>query len=75
MSGLIKYLLAQAAIKGGKKINEMMEEEPEQELPPPHPVEEGLLSVLPAQPQPMSAEEQRAIIEEMRRRTMQAQQQ
>ena len=43
MSGLIKYLLAQAAIKGGRAINEAMEEpqEPQEAPQPPQPLTEA----------------------------------
>ena len=47
MSGLIKYLLAQAALKGGKKLAEGMDEEPQepQEAPqPPQPLTEAQMA-------------------------------
>ena len=49
MSGLLKYLAAQAVLKGGRKLYEEEEEEM-QEMPPVTPLEDNLLGVMPSQP-------------------------
>ena len=48
MSGLLKYLAAQAVLTGGRKLYE--EEEEMQEMPPVTPLEDNLLGVMPSQP-------------------------
>ena len=60
MSGLLKYLLAQAAIKGGRAINEASQEEPE--APPERPPEPT--------PEQMADPIQRSMYEEQMRKYM-----
>jgi hypothetical protein len=60
MSGLLKYLITNAAIKGGRKLAEGMEEEQEQELPPEQPPEPT--------PEQMTDPIQRAMYEEQMRK-------